>query len=280
MAGILSSVMDNPLKTTGVSTTADSSADPMAGAKALTTAENNSTASPSIGTSASLSPLSINKTDPTASMTGFTPTTRSINPATQTVNGQVNRIISQNNPLIQTARTQAAQTANDRGLVNSSMGVQAGEQAAINTALPIAQADAGINNSVASENAAAQNNAAQYTAGAQNTGAGQVLQGQQATGLQTLVGQQQTALQNLRGDQAKAVANIQGQYQGLMQASHSAAQQFSSFTSAVNGIMLDPNISPENKQSLIDKQVQILQSDMAVVGGISNLDLTSLLTFG
>jgi hypothetical protein len=281
MAGILSTVMDDPLSNTGVSTASTgtgSSADPMAGAKALTTAENN--APPSSSPAAALTPLSINKTDPTTSMTGYSPTTRSIDPNTQTVNGQVNGILSQNNPLIQTARTQAAQTANARGLTNSSMAVQSGEQAAINTALPIAQSDAAIQNDVATHNMDTTNAATQFSAGAQNTGAQQVLQGNQATGLQTLVGQQQQALQSLRGDQAQAVAKIQGQYGTLMQTSRDASQQFSTFASTIGAIMADPNMTPETKQSQVDKQVSVLQTSMAVIGGISALDLNSLLTFG
>ena len=52
-------------------------------------------------------------------------------------------IMGSDNPLLTGARTRAAQAANSRGLINSSMGVQAGEMAAMSAALPIAQADAG-----------------------------------------------------------------------------------------------------------------------------------------
>jgi hypothetical protein len=63
---------------------------------------------------------------------------------TKGVAGRVNSLVSADNPLMQTARTQAAQTAAARGLVNSSLGVQAGQQAVINTATPIASADASL----------------------------------------------------------------------------------------------------------------------------------------
>ena len=58
------------------------------------------------------------------------------------VAGRVNSLVSQDNPLMQTAQTRAAQAANARGLRNSSTAVQAGQQAVIETATPIASADA------------------------------------------------------------------------------------------------------------------------------------------
>ena len=50
-------------------------------------------------------------------------------------------LLSSNSPFVQQARTRTKQDFNRRGLLNSSMAVQAGEQAAVNTALPIAQQD-------------------------------------------------------------------------------------------------------------------------------------------
>jgi hypothetical protein len=60
----------------------------------------------------------------------------------ETVAGQMKGLLSQDNPYITQARTRAAQAANQRGLLNTSLGVQAGEEAAISQALPIASADA------------------------------------------------------------------------------------------------------------------------------------------
>ena len=60
----------------------------------------------------------------------------------ETVAGQMDKILSSNSPLLQRAKTRAAQAANSRGLLNSSMGVQAGEEAVLTTAMPMAQQDA------------------------------------------------------------------------------------------------------------------------------------------
>ncbi len=54
---------------------------------------------------------------------------------------RINELTSKNSPLQQQARTRANQTANSKGLLNSSMAVQAGELAALGAALPIAQQD-------------------------------------------------------------------------------------------------------------------------------------------
>lgn len=56
---------------------------------------------------------------------------------------RISEITSSDSPLIQRARTSGAQVANRRGLLNSSLGVQAGEAAALDVALPIASQEAG-----------------------------------------------------------------------------------------------------------------------------------------
>lgn len=58
------------------------------------------------------------------------------------VAGRVNSLTSSGSPILEAARTRAAQEANSRGLRNSTMALQAGEQAVIETATPIATADA------------------------------------------------------------------------------------------------------------------------------------------
>lgn len=62
--------------------------------------------------------------------------------ANETVQGQLNNVLDSNNPLMERAKTRALQSANKRGLLNSSLGVQAGEEAVLTAALPIAQQDA------------------------------------------------------------------------------------------------------------------------------------------
>ncbi|MEK9755215.1 MAG: hypothetical protein VW338_18645 [Rhodospirillaceae bacterium] len=58
------------------------------------------------------------------------------------VSKQITGLLSKDNPLFQQAGTNAKKAANRRGLANSTMAVQAGQEALINAALPIASQDA------------------------------------------------------------------------------------------------------------------------------------------
>jgi hypothetical protein len=73
------------------------------------------------------------------------------------VSNNLNKLLSSDSPYIQSARTRAAQYSNSRGLLNSSIGAGAGESAAIDASLPIAQADASMYGRSQSENASAKN---------------------------------------------------------------------------------------------------------------------------
>lgn len=60
----------------------------------------------------------------------------------ETVAGQLRNLISEDSPVLQQARARSQQFAAGRGLQNSSIAAQAGEQAVVSTATPIAAADA------------------------------------------------------------------------------------------------------------------------------------------
>lgn len=70
----------------------------------------------------------------------------------QTVAGQIQNLTDPNSPLIQQARSRAAQQANARGLINSSMALTGADAAAYDVAMPIAQADAAQASKVAGYN--------------------------------------------------------------------------------------------------------------------------------
>ena len=82
----------------------------------------------------------------------FTPTNPDENyagskmPVNYSTADNLNALMSRSNPLVQMAKTRAAQLANSRGLLNSSLALQAGEQAAMEMMLPVAQADAELYN--------------------------------------------------------------------------------------------------------------------------------------
>lgn len=100
--------------------------------------------------------------------TGYDPSAFTVN-RPQTVAGQLEDLIDQNSPYIQQAERRAASAMNDRGLLNSSIAIGAGRTAAIESALPIATADAGTFNQAMINTINAQNAAKNFRAGAENT---------------------------------------------------------------------------------------------------------------
>ena len=67
--------------------------------------------------------------------------TRTVQPE-ETAQYQLNQILDPNSPLMQRARTQGMQFANQRGLLNSSLAAQAAQTAMLDSAVPLAQQDA------------------------------------------------------------------------------------------------------------------------------------------
>ena len=113
-------------------------------------------------TSAALQMAAQRQSNPTAAATGEKGFTRLMNPAggaanrpvvisqptlgfderTMTVEGRIQGLMDSDNPIMQQARLQAQQESAARGLQNSSMAVQSGQQAAYASMMPIAQQDA------------------------------------------------------------------------------------------------------------------------------------------
>ena len=76
---------------------------------------------------------------------------------TQTVAGQMDSLLSKDNPYMKRAESKGLQVANSRGLLNSSIAAEASQAAAIDAALPIAQQDASTYFSQANTNQKAEN---------------------------------------------------------------------------------------------------------------------------
>jgi len=231
----------------------------------------------------------------------------------QTVQGQLDKILNGNSPIIQQARSQAMQTANDRGLLNSSMAATAGESAAISNALPIATSDsqtmakaAGYNadeaNQFAVKNADIANTAGQFNAtqnqnasftnaAAENTNqqfnAQQKQQNEQFNaGATNTINQAnaQNQIQNAQFNVSEAnklqLSNIEAQYKELMQTSASASDIYKQTMSAIQSISASTDMDANAKQVATDNQLALLKNALQVTGAISNIDIGSLVDFG
>lgn len=117
--------------------------------------------------------------DPLNKITGYEAEKPEVNEGKDTVQGQIEGIIAKNSPLMQQARTRAKQAQNQKGTLNSSMAIQAGQAAVYEAALPIAQQDAATNYDANKTGVISSNQASEFTANAANTGAIVERQGQQ-----------------------------------------------------------------------------------------------------
>lgn len=72
----------------------------------------------------------------------YVPTTRQVDPQTDTVQGQLNQVLDENSPLMRRAKADALAQMAGRGLLNSSLATTAGYAAMIDKGLQIAQQDA------------------------------------------------------------------------------------------------------------------------------------------
>lgn len=281
----------------------------------------------------------------------------------QTVQGQVQSIIAGNSALMQQAATRANQQSNARGLMNSSIGVGAGQAALYEAAMPIATQDASIEanagkfNAEASQQATmanqnASNSALQFNATANQdnnqftkTNALDRYKTDQATAMERArlnqAGSQFTktnALDRYRADQSAALerdrlkqtvgmdryktdqtaalererlkqttdldryrfdvsqsnefakigienttrmelANIEAGYKTLMQTSSGASDLYKQMIVTVSNISASKDMDAGAKRQAIDNQVTMLNNGLAMMGQISNLNLSDFLTF-
>lgn len=128
-----------------------------------------------LGTANTFNPFAVNSqgyTENKATSQGYDAAAAALNnwnvANNQTVQGQLQGIIAANSPLMQQAATTARQQMNQRGLLNSSMAIGAGQDAVIRQATPIAQADAAMYGRAGEFNANAANQMGQFNAGQTN----------------------------------------------------------------------------------------------------------------
>lgn len=229
--------------------------------------------------------------------TTFTPaTSASTTAATRSVNdnelmsNQVKGLIAQDSPLMQQAANNAKMAANSRGLLNSSMAVQAGQAAVMDKAMPIAQYDAGVNSNVANTNQANTQQTNIYNAGNQQDvnkfNASTSLQNDQFNAdmqnKNNIVNASETnklIAQMVDSETKKQLSDIEAQYKTLMQSQASAGTLYQQSVRNISDIMQNPDLTPEAKTAAVANQNKLLETGMNIIGKISNLDFGDLLVF-
>jgi hypothetical protein len=221
--------------------------------------------------------------------------------APQTVQGQISGIIAQNSPLMQQAQSTALDQMNQRGLLNSSMAIGAGQQAVYNAAMPIAQADAATYAKSAGFNADAAN-----TIGVSNTAAqNQALEANAARTQQASLANQQSLnanvgkqmdeafqaatanvdnatklqLQTIDANTRISLSNTEASNKAILQSSAAASDLYKQTSVNIANIMSNKDMDPTYKQQLINQQMNVLQNGLFVQGKFAPLDLSKLVDF-
>ena len=187
----------------------------------------------------------------------YTPTLATQDPNKGTVAGQIKGIIDSGSPLMEQAQARSTEAANARGLVNSSMAVQAGQAALYDAALPIASADANTSNKFSMANADITNKAGEFNAQQQNA---MIVNG----------------LDNANRIQ---ITELQGKMQKELGGNKTASDLFTSAMSQINNIQQNKDMTPETKQASINQAIAMLEAGLGMAGGIAGLDIGSTLDF-
>jgi hypothetical protein len=194
-----------------------------------------------------------------------------------TASGQLAGILGSGSPLMQQAATQGNQSANARGLLNSSMGIQAAQNAMIQNASPLAQADANAINSASQFNASATNQTLGQNV--QNQQATNQFNTQQANAVSTFnAGQQnESALKTLDVNSREDLMNIEANYKTLMQANSSASGMYEQMLKNLSDIQGNKDMDAGTKASAIQNQLTYLRTGMTMLQNMNGI--TGLVTF-
>lgn len=236
-------------------------------------------------------------------------TTYQVDPKTDTVQGQLQTITDDpNNPLNIAAETRAKQYSNKRGLLNSSIGSTATQQAVLDNALNIATPDATIYSNRKSQNQDAQNQGAMFNAQQQflasqanadnaqkqqmfnsdallrsdmfNSGNQADIYKFNAGNALDLTKSRENILSNefianLDTDTKTMIANLQAR----SQESGHAAQLFDTLMRATQTILSDPNMPPDAKQRGISQLTGQLEGVMSLFETMDTAGISEMLKF-
>lgn len=216
----------------------------------------------------------------TAGTANFTPTTpavqstvanRSIDPNTQTVQGQMSKMTDVNNPFYQKWATSGRETAAANGFTNGSM-LQTGIlNSVMQNALPIATSDASNANAVANLNTVNQNSSNTAYTGALNQ---ERLQNSQlANNMASSNAQLATTAATTNANNATSTSNTNTNAATSM--SNAALSQNAGLagnaTQEINKINMDQNMTPAAKQSAIAAIQSTIGAGSNVVSSIGRV---------
>jgi hypothetical protein len=202
----------------------------------------------------------------------WTPNIRPVDEATETIEGRLARLFRSDSPLLQQAQTRAAEQANARGLLNSSLANSAALAALTEAALPIATGDAATYSRARELGTQIENEAGRFNVASANEFRGR----EQAAQLQA---QTMAVASQLDTQSRERLLAIENNYRGLAEANTTARGMVVNLNNQIAAILADPNIDITNKPQLINRLIFSAQESLQVLGAMSGVDFGGLLDF-
>lgn len=192
-----------------------------------------------------------------------------------TTSQQLEGILNKGGALMQQAATTGNQQANSRGLLNSSMGIQAAQSAVLGQAVPIASSDASAINQTNQFNTQNQQRTNELNVGTQNDWSKFNAQNQTAMNQWNAGQQNEATLKSLDINSREQLANIEANYKQLMQVNSSAENMYNQVMKNISDIQMSDSVA--DKASAINSQLAWLRSGMTMVQNLNGVQ--GLVTF-
>lgn len=192
-----------------------------------------------------------------------------------TTSQQLEGILNKGGALMQQAATTGNQQANSRGLLNSSMGIQAAQSAVLGQAVPIASSDASAINQTNQFNTQNQQRTNELNVGTQNDWSKFNAQNQTAMNQWNAGQQNEATLKSLDINSREQLANIEANYKQLMQVNSSAENMYNQVMKNISDIQMSDSVA--DKGSAINSQLAWLRSGMTMVQNLNGVQ--GLVTF-
>lgn len=207
-------------------------------------------------------------------------------PVAETSQTQLTGILNKGGALMQQAAAVGNQQAASRGLLNSSMGIQAAQKAVYDYAVPIATNDANTINTMGTFNAGQKNQTLQSNANtantvnqfnAQNENSVNQFNAQNANAAsQWNAGQQNEAvLKAMDINSRETLGAIEANYKTLMQTNSSASDLYTQVMKNISDINM--SIDVEDKATAIQSQMAYLNSGLTMIENLNGV--SGLVTF-
>lgn len=192
-----------------------------------------------------------------------------------TTSQQLEGILNKGGALMQQAATTGNQQAASRGLLNSSMGIQAAQSAVLGQAVPIATSDANAINQTNQFNTQNQQRTNELNVGTQNDWSKFNAQNQTAMNQWNAGQQNEATLKAMDVNSREQLANIEANYKQLMQVNSSAENMYNQVMKNISDIQMSDSVA--DKASAINSQLAWLRSGMTMVQNLNGVQ--GLVTF-